>query len=242
MATGGTGRVDNFIVRGQWRSCSVCCQHCAGRRRNGRAAEQLAHRHFSEPVNVTDSWFSLSCASSGTHTATVTGGPTTFTLDPGADFVLGEGCTLTVYAANVTDQDLNDPPDNMTIDFTAGFTTVSPPLPIGTVNGPVPDTDTCATHASPYVGQTVTVQGVIYEKTLQAISNSTNTYKGFFIQNTADTADTDPNTSDGLFVFMSTAHPDRSGGSTIRPLSGTRLILSGKVSEFFNMTELQLRP
>ena len=57
---------------------------------------------------------------------------------------------------------------------------------------------------SPFVGQTVTVQGVIYETTLQAISNSTNTYKGFFIQNTAATADADPNTSDGLFVFMNT--------------------------------------
>ena len=79
-------------------------------------------------------------------------------------------------------------------------------IPIGTVNGAVSSIrDNGATHASPYVGQTVTVQGVIYEKTLQAISNSTNTYKGFFIQNTAATADADPNTSDGLFVFMSTA-------------------------------------
>ena len=85
-------------------------------------------------------------------------------------------------------------------------------LPIGTVNGPVGDTDNGATHVSPYVGQTVTVQGVIYEKTLQAISNSTNTYKGFFIQNTAATADADPNTSDGLFVFMSTSqHHDWAG-------------------------------
>lgn len=190
--------------------------------------------NFSEPVNVSGDWFSLSCATSGDHTATVAGGPTTFTLDPGADFVLGEACTLTVFAANVTDQDLNDPPDNMTIDFTAGFTTVFPPLPIGTVNGPVLVTDTVTTHASPYVGQIVTIQGVIYEKTLQAISNSANTYKGFYIQSTADTTDGEPNTSDGLFVFMSTA--SKIGSYT--PTVGDEIILKGKVSEYYNMTEL----
>ena len=78
--------------------------------------------------------------------------------------------------------------------------------PIGTVNGPVLDTDDGAAHRSPYapasgnsVGSTVVViQGVIYEKTLQAISNYTNTYKGFFIQNTSATMDGDPKTSDGL--------------------------------------------
>ena len=86
-------------------------------------------------------------------------------------------------------------------------------LPIGTVNGPVLDTDDGTAHRSPFAppsgngaGTTVvTVQGVIYEKTLQAISNSANTYKGFFIQNTSATADADPNTSDGLFVFMGTS-------------------------------------
>jgi predicted extracellular nuclease len=191
--------------------------------------------NFSEPVNTNGSWFSLSCATSGDHAATVTGGPTTFTLDPGTDFVEGELCTLTVYAANVNDQDLNDPPDNMTVDFTAGYTTVAPIIPIGQVNGPVPDSDSCVTHASPYVDQTVKIQGVIYEKTLQAISNSINTYKGFYIQNTADTADGDPTTSDGIFVFMST-YSTMIGGYA--PVVGDEVVISGKVSEYYNMTEL----
>jgi predicted extracellular nuclease len=107
-------------------------------------------------------------------------------------------------------------------------------LPIGTVNGPVPSSNTCAAHASPYVGQTVVIQGVIYEKTLQAISNSTNTYKGFYIQNTAATADTDPTTSDGMFVFMSTT--GTIGSYT--PQVGDEIILSGSVQEYYNMTEL----
>jgi len=77
---------------------------------------------FSEPVNVTGSWFSLS---GGAHTATVSGGPTTFTLDPDADFANNEVVTVAVFAANVTDQDANDPPDNMAADFSAGFTTIA---------------------------------------------------------------------------------------------------------------------
>ncbi|MBI4915551.1 MAG: Ig-like domain-containing protein [Acidobacteria bacterium] len=80
---------------------------------------------FSEPVNVTGTWFTISCASSGAHTATVTGGPTTFTLDPDSDFVNDETCTVTVEADLVTDQDTNDPPDNMAADYAFSFTTVA---------------------------------------------------------------------------------------------------------------------
>jgi predicted extracellular nuclease len=108
-------------------------------------------------------------------------------------------------------------------------------LPIGVVNGPVQDTDDGTQHTSPYVGKTVTVQGVIYEKTLQAISNSTNTYKGFYLQNTSATADGDPHTSDGLFVFMST-YSDLIGGYL--PVVGDEVVISGKISEYYNMTEL----
>jgi len=78
---------------------------------------------FSEAVDVTGSWFSISGGSSGPHTATVSGGPTTFTLDPDIDFASNESVTITVFAANVTDQDANDPPDNMATDFNFSFTT-----------------------------------------------------------------------------------------------------------------------
>ncbi len=112
-------------------------------------------------------------------------------------------------------------------------------LPIGTVNGPVLDTDSGTAHLSPYVGQTVTVQGVIYENTLQAISNSANTYKGLFLQNTAATADGDATTSDGLFAFMG-AYGDIlvSGGGYYVPQVGDEVVMSGRVSEYYNMTEL----
>jgi predicted extracellular nuclease len=114
-------------------------------------------------------------------------------------------------------------------------------LPIGTVNGPVGDMDDGTAHRSPYAppsgngsGQTVVVQGVIYEKTLQATSFG-GTYKGFYIQNTVATADGDPHTSDGLFVFMNT-FSDLIGGYV--PTVGDEVVISGKISEFFNMTEM----
>jgi len=78
---------------------------------------------FSEPVNVTPAWFTLSCSLSGVHSATFTGGPTVFTLDPDSDFVADDLCTLTVFASQVTDQDNSDPPDNLPADLTASFST-----------------------------------------------------------------------------------------------------------------------
>ena len=67
---------------------------------------------FSEAVDVTDPWFTISCTGSGGHTAAVSGGPTAFTLNPDADFGNGETCTVTVTAANVADQDALDPANN----------------------------------------------------------------------------------------------------------------------------------
>ncbi len=112
------------------------------------------------------------------------------------------------------------------------------PFTIGLVNGPVLDTEDGTTHASPFVGKTVTVQGVIYEKTLQAISGTTDTYKGFYIQNTTATADSDPKTSDGLFVFMNKVSTLTSPDGPYTPAVGDEILIQGKISEYYNMTEL----
>src|SRR5207237_5609505 len=112
---------------------------------------------FTEPVDVTGSWYSISCGTSDGHSATVSGGPTTFTLDPTSDFVQGETCTVTVFAANVTDQDTNDPPDNMAANYVFSFTTVAPPTAIHDIQG--------ASHVSPKVGQNVSnVNGIVTAK------------------------------------------------------------------------------
>jgi predicted extracellular nuclease len=141
---------------------------------------------FSEPVDVTGAWYTITCTTSGSHSATVGGGPTTFTLDPDSDFVTAETCTVTIVAADVTDQDTNDPPDTMAGNDSWTFSTVAPPVAIHDIQG--------AAHRSPKEGQNVSrVQGIVTAK-------RTN---GFYMQD--PNPDADAATSEGIFVFTSSA-------------------------------------
>src|SRR5204863_8848728 len=72
---------------------------------------------FSEAVNVSSAWYTISCATSGSHTAAQSGGPTTFTLDPTIAFGFSESCPATILASEVTDQDTPDPPNNRSANF-----------------------------------------------------------------------------------------------------------------------------
>ena len=138
---------------------------------------------FSEGVAVTGSWFDLSCTTSGMHTAAVSGGPTTFTLDPDADFVDGEACTVTIAASQVTDLDTDDAPDTMAADFSFSFTT---PVEINDVQG--------ASHLSPLAGRLVSgLAGVVTAK----LGN------GFYLQD--GTPDPNDATSEAIFVFTSSS-------------------------------------
>ena len=157
--------------------------------------------NFSEPVNVTGSWFSIMCTNSSSHTAFVSGGSTSFTLTPNLPFVASDVCTLTVYAANVTDQDLIDPPDNMTANFTASFTMVMPPIPIHDIQG--------ATHLSPKTGQTVKTQGIV--TALRTAGGS----RGFYLQVPEASYDSDPATSEGIFVYTGSTNPGVAVGDLV---------------------------
>jgi predicted extracellular nuclease len=119
-------------------------------------------------------------------------------------------------------------------------------VPIGTVQGSVGDSDDGLLHRSPFAPATgnsagttvVTVQAVIYQKTL-ARTSSGGTQNGIFIQNTTTTTDDDPNSSDGIFVFMGGFTTLlRAEGGTYTPQVGDEIILSGRVSEFFNLSQL----
>ncbi|MCP4427888.1 MAG: ExeM/NucH family extracellular endonuclease [Chloroflexi bacterium] len=79
--------------------------------------------NFNEDVAVAGSWFDITCNASGSHTAVVSGGPQNYTLDPDSDFVNSENCVVTVFAAQATDVDTEDPPDNMDADYVFSFTT-----------------------------------------------------------------------------------------------------------------------
>ncbi len=111
--------------------------------------------------------------------------------------------------------------------------------PIGEVQGQVSDTTDGATFESPLRGQQVVVRGVVTQKTL-ARTDSGDSQNGLFLQNTPATADGDPTTSDGVFVFLGrfTTLLRADGGPAYLPAVGDELMLRATVTEFFALTEL----
>jgi len=175
---------------------------------------------FSEPVDVTDPWFSIACGSTGTHTATVTGGPTTFTLDPAADFGSNETCTVTVLASQVTDQDTDDPPNAMAGDAAFSFTTA--------------DVSVCGDpatyiHAIQGDGPTAAQTGV---RTIEGVVvgdyQGTGQFGGYYVQEEDSDIDANPLTSEGIFVF-NTSFPV-AVGDTVR--------VRGTAGEFNGQTQI----
>ena len=121
----------------------------------------------------------------------------------------GESCTLTIYAANVTDQDNNDPPDNMVLDFTVGFNPydvcAQPYTSVSEIQG---------SGATVALTGSRTTQGVVvgdYEGPSPAL-------RGFFIQDPV--GDGNPATSDGIFVFEGSNANTVSLGDVVR-VTGT---------------------
>src|SRR5918992_799274 len=160
---------------------------------------------FTEPVDAAAGAFALACEDSGTHTLAVSGGPTTFTLDPSGTFARGETCTLTVAGAAVTDQDADDPPNTM-----AGGATVRLSA-LGTEGLRIHDIQG-DDHFSQYDNQVVSgVFGVVTARR----SN------GFYLQDPQP--DGDEETSEGILVF-GTPPAAAAVGRTVR--------VSGRVDEF----------
>jgi methionine-rich copper-binding protein CopC/uncharacterized protein YdeI (BOF family) len=80
---------------------------------------------YSEPVTLGSDFADITC-DSGTHTYTVdeTADPL-IVLNPDSDFSSAETCTVTITASLVTDDDSNDPPDEMASDYSWSFITVN---------------------------------------------------------------------------------------------------------------------
>jgi hypothetical protein len=94
---------------------------------------------FSEPVDTTGAWYSISCGTSGAHSASVSGGPAAYILNPNSDFAHDEECTVSIDSTLVTDQDTNDPPDELSGTTSWSFETASAPAnepPTVTTTGP----------------------------------------------------------------------------------------------------------
>ena len=148
---------------------------------------------FSEPVDLAADAVVVSCAASGVHATTVSGGPTTYTFDPSVDFAGAETCTVTTSASGVTDQDTEDPPNAMASDHIFSFQTIQgfvcgdPATKISQIQGP---------GATAALTGAQTIEGVVvgdYQGAGQ--------FNGYFVQEEVADQDSDPLTSEGIFVF-----------------------------------------
>ena len=172
---------------------------------------------FSEPVTVVASWFTLTCSTSGSVAATVSGGPTTFTLDPVPVLVMGESCTLTVLASQVTDQDADDPPDTMATDHVVGFSPLDMCL-----------ADTTSIPAIQGNGPVAAVTGPVLTKgVVVGDFEGSAGPGGFYLQDAA--GDGNPSTSDGIFVYT---------GSADLVTPGQVVVVKGYARERYGQTTL----
>lgn len=176
---------------------------------------------FSEPVTLSAGWYDLTCTSSGTHTAQVTDEDPLYTLNPDTNFTAGETCTMTVFAANVSDNDTDDPPDNMISDYTFTFSVAYGCGDAFTAISAIQGSGT----SSPLVGNIVTTEGIVTAD-FQTNAFVAGTKNGFFMQ--SETGDGDPATSEGLFIY-----------STLTDVHvGDHVRVTGTVKEQFDLTEL----
>jgi DNA/RNA endonuclease G (NUC1) len=108
-------------------------------RKNGTNAPRDASINvtFTEPVNVVDQWFDISCPSGQHNTATfaTTDGGRTHVITPNLNFVAGEQCTVTIFKDQIHDVDSDDSgantdglPENYVWTFTVA-TGTAPPYP-----------------------------------------------------------------------------------------------------------------
>ena len=184
---------------------------------------------FSEPVTVNGNWFTISCSLSGTHTAGLSGGPTTYTLNPNTDFVENDVCTVTISASGILDLDTQDPPNTMAANHVFSFAAVAgevcgtPATPIHQIQGSGATTS--------MAGSPVTIEGVVVGDFQPSTATS---FNGFHVQEEDDDADTNAATSEGIFVFE--------GGSAVEVEEGDIVRVTGIAGEFLssgqNMTQI----
>ena len=181
---------------------------------------------FSEGVAVSDEWFHVQCDLREDITpasATVSGGPISFSIDPAENLAGDDSCELTVFGAKVKDLDTNDPPDTLAGDQRITFATVpgacgDPAYPIHDLQGSGPQ--------GLATGLTRTVEAVVVGD-----FQGSGGLDGYFMQAAAAEADGDAQTSEAIFV--------RDGGTTpLEVLAGDRVRLTGRVAEVDEQTAL----
>ncbi|WP_062378999.1 ExeM/NucH family extracellular endonuclease [Demequina pelophila] len=168
---------------------------------------------FSEPVVAADGAFSLACDDAPVA-VDVAGAEDVYTLTPRAELPQAAACVLTVDAASITDVD-GSVAHAMEADVASAFTVTEGVLPIGKVQG--------ETDISPYVGYTVTVEGVVVG------DYQGDSLRGIYVQSRDGDHDGNPLTSEGIFVY-NPAGPAVALGDLVS--------VTGVVSEYYGQTQI----
>ena len=190
--------VDNFTLGVMDTALDVAPQVSDNSPKNGDT-NVFAHAPititFSEEVDVVTGWFTFNCDTGSTPTLAVTGGPITFTFTHTEDFPATASCTFAIPdPTKVTDKD--GTADALSRAFSFSFT-VEDEIPLcEQTYTPIYSIQGSGTTAA--ITGTVTTQGVVVG---DFETNALN--PGFFIQDVH--GDGNAATSDGLFVFTSTA-------------------------------------
>ena len=111
-------------------------------------------------------------------------------------------------------------------------------LSIGVVQGKVSDQADALKHKSPRNKEQVTVQGVVTARLLWT-SRKGNVHHAFTLQNTAAEADSDPQTSDAIFVYTEKLPTLTMGRENVPVREGDHLVIRGLVEEYFGQTQLK---
>ena len=103
---------------------------------------------FNEAVSFSGSWFSIDSALEGPLAATVTGGPTMFTLAPPATWANNDTITVVIFGAQVVDQASGTIHGAGNTTFTFGTEAFVPPTPPSVTTQPTPQTVNAGGNAS----------------------------------------------------------------------------------------------
>ncbi|HEX6474547.1 MAG TPA: hypothetical protein VF114_05610, partial [Candidatus Limnocylindria bacterium] len=147
------------------------------------------------------------------------------------------------YPVEITATNTDSEPQTGTCTLTVTVTGVRT---IGEVQGSVGDGADGLTHRSPFApasgnaaGQQVIVRGVVTQLGRFPTAAGGRNF-GFWLQSRVGAEDGDANSSDGIFIFIgSFATVLRlDGGPAYQPVVGDEIVLQGRVTEFFFLTEL----
>ncbi len=189
---------------------------------NGATAVMTTSRlsvNFNQPVTVSGAWAQLTYAGSTAVPVNIAGGPLRFEITPAARLQPGAAYTLTIFAPQITNAGGTPLPANVTASFTTQ-PAVTNLQPISAVQG--------SAATTPLSGQTVTVRGVVTAD----FQGSAPQLGGFFLQSRPVDEDSDPATSEGLFIYDFTSE----GSADVSV--GQVLAITGTAGEFANQTQL----